>query len=60
MFKSLIRGFLAGALAGLVYNFTATMIMQFMPLLPFGLSNAVVLGILVMVFDYILENVVRF
>lgn len=59
MLKGLLRAFLDGAIAGLLYNFVGGLIASYLPPLPFGLSGAIVLGILVLVIDYILQNVAR-
>lgn len=57
--KGLLRAFLDGAIAGILYNFAGPLIAGFIPPLPFGLSGAIVLGILVLIVDYILKNVAR-
>ncbi len=59
MLKNLLRAFLDGAIAGILYNFVGGMIAAYLPPLPFGLSGAIVLGVLVLVVDYILQNVAR-
>ncbi len=59
MLKGLLRAFLDGAIAGLLYNFVGGLIASYLPPLPFGLSGAIVLGIFVLVIDYILQNVAR-
>lgn len=59
MLKGLLRAFLSGAIAGILYNFVGGIIVGFLPPLPFGLSSAVVLGILVLIIDYILQNYAR-
>ena len=56
MLKNLLRAFLDGVIAGVLYNFVGGYIVLFLPPLPFGLSGAVVLGILVLIVDYILSN----
>ena len=56
MLKNLLRTFLDGAIAGILYNLIGGMIVGYLPPLPFGISGAVVLGILVLVVDYILHN----
>ena len=57
MMKGLLRTFIDGFLAGILYNFVGGIIASFLPPLPFGLSGAIVLGILVLIVDYILQNV---
>jgi len=59
MLKGLLRTFLDGAIAGILYNFVGGMIVGYLPPLPFGLSGAIVLGILVLIVDYILQNFAR-
>lgn len=56
MLKNLLRAFLDGVIAGILYNFIGGLVAGFLPLLPFGLSGAIVLGILVLIVDYILSN----
>jgi len=57
--KGLLRAFLDGVIAGILYNFIGGLIAGFIPPLPFGLSSAIVLGILVLIVDYILHNFAR-
>ncbi|MBI1979110.1 MAG: hypothetical protein HYS62_03580 [Candidatus Aenigmarchaeota archaeon] len=59
MLKDLLRTFLDGAIAGILYNFVGGLISTVIPPLPFGLSAAIVLGILVLVVDYILKNLAK-
>ncbi|MEM5797249.1 MAG: hypothetical protein QXD72_02975 [Candidatus Aenigmatarchaeota archaeon] len=59
MFKNLLRAFLDGVIAGILYNFLGGFIAGFLPPLPLGLSGAVILGIFVLIVDYILQNVAR-
>lgn len=59
MMKGLLRAFLSGAIAGIIYNFGGGLLVSYLPLLPFGLSGAIVLGILVLIVDYILQNFAR-
>jgi len=56
MLKGLLRAFLSGAIAGLIYNFGGGLLASYLPPLPFGLSGAIVLGVFVLVIDYILQN----
>lgn len=56
MLKGLLRTFLDGVIAGILYNFVGGLIASYLPPLPFGLSGAIVLGILVLIVDYILQN----
>lgn len=60
MLKNLLRLFLDGVIASIIYNFAGFMIVGFLPALPFGISSAIVIGILVVVVDYILQNLLRF
>lgn len=57
MFKNLLRLFLDGAVAGLIYSFIGDL--NFLPSLPLGITNAIVIGVLVLVIDYILHNLAR-
>lgn len=59
MLKGLLRAFLSGAIAGIIYNFAGFAIAGFLPPLPFGISGAIVLGVLVLIIDYILQNFAR-
>ncbi len=59
MFKSLIRTFLDGLIAGILYLNVGDFVRPFFPPLPFGLSDALFLGVLVLAIDYILQNTVR-
>jgi len=59
MLKSLLRTFLDGVIAGILYNFVGGMIAAYLPPLPFGLAGAIVLGVLVLIVDYILQNFAR-
>lgn len=59
MLKTLLRTFLDGAIAGIVYLNVGGLITGALPPLPFGLSGAIVLGVLVLIVDYILHNFAR-
>lgn len=59
MLKNLLRVFLAGAIGGIIYNLIGGLLTTYLPSLPFGFSSAIVLGILVLIVDYILQNVAR-
>jgi len=59
MLKGLLRAFLDGAIAGILYNFIGGFIVVYLPPLPFGLSGAIVLGVFVLIIDYILQNFAR-
>lgn len=59
MLKNLLRVFLDGFIAGVIYNFVGGLLVGYLPILPFGLSGAIVLGILVLIVDYILHNVAK-
>ena len=56
MLKALLRTFLDGVVAGILYNLIGGLIIGYLPPLPFGISGAIVLGILVLIVDYILHN----
>lgn len=56
MLKNLLRTFLDGVIAGILYNFVGGTIVALLPPIPFGISGAVVLGVLVLIVDYILHN----
>ncbi len=60
MLKNLLRLFLDGVIASIIYNLAGFTIVGFLPSLPFGISNAIVIGIVVVVVDYILQNLLRF
>lgn len=59
LLKNLLRPFLDGVVASILFNIIGSRIVSYLPPLPFGLSNAIVLGVLVLIVDYILENVLR-
>lgn len=58
MLKDLIRAFLDGAIAGILNTFFGGYVTSYIPL-PALLSNAIVLGILVLIVDYILNRFAR-
>lgn len=59
MLKALLRTFLDGVIAGLLYFNIGGFIVALLPPLPFGFSSAIVLGILVLIVDYILQNIAK-
>lgn len=59
MLKDLLRLFLDGVLAGIIYNFAGGYVVGFLPQLPAGIAGAVVIGILVLIIDFILKDAVR-
>lgn len=57
--KELARLFLDGVLAGIIFNLAGNFVLVYLPSLPFGISSAFVIGILVLIIDFILREVVR-
>ena len=59
MFKDLLRTFLDGVIASVLYTLLGGFILPILPPLPFGLSDAIFFGVLVLIIDYILKNLAR-
>ncbi len=59
LLKNILRPFLDGVVASILFNVVGGLIVGYLPSLPFGLSGALVFGVLVLIVDYILETVLR-
>lgn len=58
MLKGLIRPFLDGVIAGILNFYVGTLISSFIPLPPI-ISSAISMGILVLIVDFILREIVH-
>ncbi|MBI2547577.1 MAG: hypothetical protein HYW23_03985 [Candidatus Aenigmarchaeota archaeon] len=57
MFKSLLRAFLDGVIASFLFYIIGGILVSFMGSLPYLIANSLVFGVLVLIVDYILQNI---